>query len=296
MIIVKISGGLGNQLFQYSFGRFLSIKFNCELKFDIQTNYHYTNFTRRSFGLTHFNCDLKQASACEIHKFKCYDNNLLSRLERKIVQKLPFINRKYFVQNLYDFQKYIPSYRDNCYYDGYWQSENYFKSIEDIIRKDLDFNFTFRLSFNNKRILDDIKLNESVGVHIRRTDYITVKPNSLLFTPCSKEYYRRAIDFFTDKLSIPIFYFFSDDIDWAKVNFKDNRFRFIESNLDCPEVDLFLMSQCKNNIIANSSFSWWGAWLNSNPDKIVISPEKWYNGSLNKNSVDIIPSKWIKIY
>lgn len=293
MIIVKISGGLGNQLFQYSFGRSLSIKLNTDLKFDIQTNYNYSFFTKRSFGLGHFNIDMNLATKKEIHEFKCFDNEFLVRLERKIIQKLPFLNRKYVIQNLYNSKKFIPKYRDNCYYDGYWQSENYFKSIEDIIRKDLEFNL--QLSQYSKSLLDEINSNESISIHIRRGDYVKVKANSKLFSECSIEYYKKAINFFSAKVKHPQFFIFSDDIEWAKNNFAGSQFSFVDSNIDSPEMDLYLMSRCKNNIIANSSFSWWGGWLNSNPLKIVIVPKKWFNGYLNEVVSDLVPEKWIRI-
>lgn len=293
MIIVKISGGLGNQLFQYSFGRSLSIKLNTDLKFDIQTNYNYSFFTKRDVALKHFNIDLNLATKKEIRKLKYFENEFFVRMERKAVQKLPLLNRRYVVQNLFNNQKRIPNYKDNCYYDGYWQSENYFKSIEDIIRKDLEFKF--QINQNNQTIFDDINSNESVSIHIRRGDYITIKANSKLFPVCSIEYYRRGINFFVNKFKNPIYFVFSDDIDWAKDNFKGNQFRFVDSNLDCPEIDLFLMSRCRNNIIANSSFSWWGAWLNRNKEKIIIAPKNWYNGKLNDSTIDLIPETWIRM-
>jgi hypothetical protein len=115
MLIIKISGGLGNQLFQYSFGRNLSRKFNTELKFDIQTNYKLSGFTRRSFGLGSFNINLNIATKKEISKFKCTEATIFARLERKLVQKFPFLNRKYIVQNLHNRQTGQLKYRNNCY-------------------------------------------------------------------------------------------------------------------------------------------------------------------------------------
>jgi hypothetical protein len=183
--------------------------------------------------------------------------------------------------------------RDDCYYDGYWQSEKYFKPVENELRNELKL--ILNLNCENAKLLDDISNSESVSMHIRRGDYITVKNNFRRFAICSLEYYKQCMDLFVNKLNNPIFYVFSADVDWAKDNFKGDQFRFIVYNLDCPDIDLFLMSRCKNNIIANSSFSWWGAWLNQNNEKIVIAPKNWYNGKINDSAIDLIPETWIRI-
>ena len=139
MIIIRISGGQGNQLFQYSFGRSLSVELGTQLKFDDQTKCNYSFFKVRSFGLDHFNIELNQATKEDIDRCKYFDNGFYARVERKAVQELPFLNRKYLVQNFKSNQIFKQEFNDNCYYDGYWQSEKYFKSIESIIRNDLIF-------------------------------------------------------------------------------------------------------------------------------------------------------------
>lgn len=293
MIIIKISGGLGNQLFQYSFGRFLSLKLNTELKLDIQTNYNYAGFTKRYLGLNHFNINAKIATLEEIRNCKLFENEFLSRIERKSLQKFPFLNRRYVVQNLYSINSYRQEYVDNCYYDGYWQSESFFKPGESVIKKDLEFKL--QLNKNIVTSLEKIDSRESVSLHIRRGDYLTRKAHRKLFAKCSIEYYKQAIEFFNSKSNHFHYFVFSDEIEWAKDNFEGSQFSFIDSNLNFPEIDLFLMSRCKNNIIANSSFSWWGAWLNKNSDKIVIAPHQWYNGKLNKIINQLIPSEWNRI-
>lgn len=290
MIIIKISGGLGNQIFQYSFGRSLSLKLNTDLKFDIQTNLDIASFTKRSVGLFNFDVNLNLASAEEINQFKCFNNKYLSRTERKIIQKLPLLNKRYIVQDPYNPYNTVDSFRDNCYYDGHWQSEKFFKSIESVIRKDLEFNL--KLDQVNSRLLEEIDASDSVSIHIRRGDYINIKANSKMFYTCPFEYYQKGVEILNSKSANQQYFVFSDEIDWAKKNFKGYNFRFIESNIDLPVIDLFLMTKCKNNIIANSSFSWWGAWLNQNPNKIVIAPKNWYKGSLNRIINDLIPVEW----
>ena len=293
MIIVKISGGLGNQLFQYSFGRSLSIHLNAIVKYDVKVSYNFLEFTKRTFGLKHFKLEMQIASGKEISQFKIFENEYLDRFERFIIKKVPFLNPRYVIQNKINFEKDIKQFKDNCYYDGYWQSERFFKSVEDILRKELQF----RLQLNeiHDNLLIKISLNESVSIHIRRGDYITIKGNKELFSECTLEYYKQAINFFNVKLNNPLFFIFSDDINWAKNRFIGDEYCFVDFNKDFPEMDLYLMSKCKNNIIANSTFSWWGAWLNNYEFKKVIAPRKWYNGSLNILVNDLLPSDWIKI-
>jgi len=293
MIIIKLTGGLGNQLFQYAFGRYLSMRFNTELKIDAQTKGNSHSFTNRSIGIYNFSINAKLATQTEIKQFKYFSKGVFERLERKILQKVPIINKKYLVQSSHVFDFNMKYIRDNCYYDGYWQSEKYFKPIESMIREEFDYKRI--LCDENSELLKDILKRESISIHIRRGDYLSIKTNSELFSICSMEYYIKAIDYFLDICKNPYFYIFSDDIDWAMSNFKGEQFRIIDNNLNNPEIDLFLMSKCKHNVIANSSFSWWGAWLNANPSKVVIAPKKWYNGELNDESTDLIPSEWMKM-
>ena len=292
MIIIKISGGLGNQLFQYAFGRYLSVKFNTEMKFDVQTNYNSLSFTKRSVGLNNFNIHLEQASKDEINKFKYFENIFLARVERKLVKKMPFLNKRYLVQNLNKTEYGKADFRNNCYYDGYWQSEDYFEPIINKLKKEFKSSFIPVLDDINNSHLNEIKNSKSVSIHIRRGDYISIKSNEAIFCTCSINYYEKAIKYINDKINNPLFFVFSDDIEWVKNNFKGEQFRIIANNSHSPELDLFLMSNCKHNIIANSSFSWWGAWLNQNRNKIVISPSFWLK---NSHCDSITPKDWIKI-
>lgn len=294
MIIVKLSGGLGNQLFQYSFGRYLSLKYNTELKFDIQLNTNASDFTFRLLGLSKYNTHLLLAEIEEIKKYKFFINNFLSRIERKFIQLFPFFNKKFIIEKtFYILDEY--SLANNCYYDGYWQSEIYFNSIRDIIQSDL--RLIEDLSFENKEIADEIVKSNAISLHIRRGDYISVNSNTKIYAICTLEYYLKAIDYFNLINKNPVFFIFSDDTEWAKNNFKKSNFKIVDINRNSPEVDLYLMSLCKHNIIANSSYSWWGAWLNTNPSKIVISPSKWFNDEeINKKAIySLIPNNWMII-
>lgn len=294
MIVVKLSGGLGNQLFQYSFGRYLSLKYNTELKFDVQLDINTSNFTPRLLGLSKFRVDMNFASLKEISRFKNFNSGFFSRVERKLIQKFPFFNKKYIIEKTFDILN-KELLIDDSYYEGYWQSEYYFKSIIDVLRRDLQLNFD--LNEENKRIADDILNSMSVSLHIRRGDYISVNSNSKIYSVCSLQYYHDAINLFKLKFERPVFYIFTDDIDWAKENFMGDIFNVIDINQDNPHADMFLMSICKHNIIANSSFSWWGAWLNFNENKLVVAPKNWYiDKYMNAKAVSsLIPENWVVI-
>lgn len=172
---------------------------------------------------------------------------------------------------------------------GYFQTEKYFKKYEDEIRKNLDFkkDHTNFIDDYISKIYEVQEERPKISVHIRRTDYLTLEE----FHPvCSLYYYNQAVDIFGKEA---IFLIFSDDIKWAKENFKGENFLFVE--IGDPFKELCLMSKCDHHIIANSSFSWWGAWLNQKKDKKVIAPSLWFGKSMNKDASDIYCEGWIKI-
>ena len=185
---------------------------------------------------------------------------------------------------------------NNKYFVGYWQSENYFNSIEKIIRE--HFKFKPTLSEKNLRLKKRIENSNSVSLHIRRGDYVNNASAYKTHGLCSIEYYNRAIDEIKRQVKDPIFFIFSDDPEWVKsTDFGIINFEIIDWNIgNLSYIDMQMMNCCKHNIIANSSFSWWGAWLNSNSKKIVISPKKWFaNDVLNEQAKNIVPNSWIKI-
>jgi hypothetical protein len=200
------------------------------------------------------------------------------------------INESYF-----NFNKDILSLSDHCYLSGYWQTEKYFSDIENLIRE--DFRIIKPLDGQNLGIAEKIKHTESVSIHLRGRDYINrVETKKIHFT-CDNSYYERSLSFIREKIKNPHFFVFSDDPEWAKKFLKTNHsFTFVEGNSwnKTSYEDLRLMSLCRHNIIANSSFSWWGAWLNLNVDKIVVAPKKWF-ADTERNSQDLIPDGWIKL-
>ena len=295
MIIVKLQGGLGNQMFQYAIGRKLSLLNKTELKLDLSFLLDRTprpNFTYRDYNLNIFNLNIEFATQKEI---KLFVNYLDSRIKRKIYTYL-FLgrNNKYIDEKQFTCDPDILKLTGNLYLDGYWQTEKYFSDIKDILCND----FTIKISQDkkNQEMIKTIKNTNSVSIHIRRGDYIENKQIYNVHGICDLDYYYNCINLFLKKLKNPHFFIFSDDHRWAKENLKlDCPLTFVDHNDASKNYeDLRLMSQCRHNIIANSTFSWWGAWLNQNPDKIVYAPQKWFSDS-SRNTKDLIPDEWIKL-
>ena len=177
---------------------------------------------------------------------------------------------------------------------GSWISEQYFKDIEDIIRKELTIKTP--QTGKNKEIAEMILNTESVSLHIRRGDYVTDPANRELYSTCNLDYYARCFEYMANRLKSPYVFVFSDDISWVKENLKSSfPLTFVDHNTGLTGYeDMRLMSQCKHNIIANSSFSWWGAWLNTNPEKIICAPKEFIR-LWNFDTKDIVPDEWVKL-
>lgn len=290
MIAVKLWGGIGNQLFQYGFGCYLAEKRNEHVFFSTEKQIEISKLP-----ISYFDLNISLLTIDQLKSINYYfQNPYFYRLYRKICKVFPFVNNKVVVEKKLYFHHKI--FQQDKFYDGYWQSYKYLLPIEKILRNKLTFNET---DFSEIYLKDQIKVNNSISIHIRRGDYLS-KRNNRLFENCSKVYYQNAIDFISTKIEKPHFYIFSNDIDWIKQNFifkKSLNCTYVE-NSNLPNnvlTDLYLMSLCKHHIIANSTFSWWGAWLNASEEKIVISPLKWYKGKLNESTIDLIPPKWIRM-
>ncbi|MDX8335948.1 alpha-1,2-fucosyltransferase [Candidatus Cetobacterium colombiensis] len=286
MKLVNISGGLGNQMFQYAF--YLSLKNKnknknifCDISF-----YKITN--------SHNGFELKNIFKVNESEFKnkYYSNNIIWKVLREILKKIKLLDIKKniggeYKENLDKLDSFL------TIYDGYWQNEKYFKDIEDELRE--KFVFTKIEDSRNLKILKKIQQTNSVSIHIRRGDYIG-HPHLDGLAPI--KYYKDAIEYIKSKIENPIFIIFSNDIKWCKEKLKleEDQVEFIDWNIkEKSYIDMQLMSNCKHNIIPNSSFSWWGAWLNKNSNKIVIAPEKWFKGIDEKNYKEIVPKSWIKM-
>lgn len=291
MIITKLQGGLGNQMFQYAIGRRLAIRQNTELTLDLTFFDNPGHTTYRKFDLSFFNIKSRPASNQEIYHLskRKIKNKFIKFLYNTIYNK-----KSHILEDRFDFNENILDLRDNVYLEGYWQTEKYFKDIEDIIRN--DFKPAKSLSIETQKLAKKITGCNSLSVHIRRGDYISNKKFNSIFGTCDLDYYHEALSIIVKKVknqNISIFVF-SDDINWAKNNFKTKHETYFMDNpkITAPE-EMILMGLCKNNIIANSSFSWWGAWLNNNKEKIIVAPQKWFNDT-SKNTKDLIPTRWLK--
>lgn len=286
MIMVKLKGGLGNQMFQYATGLFLASKNNEELKLDV-TGYedprHANSDTPRKYRMYAFNLSGNVATSEEAFK---------ARNPYGIFSKgLRFFNQRILKKYYKDYDsKFLK--KSHKYVEGYFQSEKNFLPIADKIRRE----FTIKNESEDFHVeKNKIDKTKSVSVHIRRGDYVNDKATSNYFGLYSKEYYEKAMALMELKIEAPIFYFFSDDINWVKGEFgEQSNFNFISNTKLEDYEELMLMASCSHNIIANSSFSWWGAWLNPNPNKLVIALKKWVNANPDPH-LNIIPEVWTRL-
>lgn len=283
MIITRLRGGLGNQLFQYAAGRALAEQHKVPLKLDL---YSYRKHPYRTFDLHHFNIDAPEASRVEVHHFT--GSNPLTRYlnKRENYFRCPTV----FAQPHYHFYEDFDNLPGDLYLSGYWQSEKYFASLGTLIRQ----HFTPRvpLDSRNVELKSEVGTKDSVAVHVRRGDYGSAAYSGF-FGGLSDSYYRDAMASIQSQVPNASFYFFSDDIDWCRSTFGSEGIHYVShNNGDNAYKDLLLMAACRHNIIANSSFSWWGAWLNTSPGKRVIAPVKWFKTNFLNKKVPVYPSRY----
>ena len=292
MIICNIIGGLGNQMFQYAAGRALALRNKTELRLDISGFENYA--LHQGFELQRvFSCPAAIASPGDIRRILGWQS---SSIARRILMRPRFAalrRRSFVVEPHFHYWPGEFKISGDCYLSGYWQSEKYFKSIEDIIRS--EFSFKTALSGANAELAHQINETNAVSLHIRRGDYVENAKTLATHGVCSLDYYQKAIRHIAERMPHPVFFLFSDDIAWVKGNLKiDFPCRHVSHNRGLESYnDMHLMSLCRHHIIANSSFSWWGAWLNPYPNKIVIAPVKWFANGTTVD--DLLPSDWIKL-
>ena len=298
-IVTRLMGGLGNQMFQYAFGRSLSENNKMELKLDTVSGFK-DDYYGRKYVLNKFNIVENIAEAKDIpYLFFSHTEaaTLLGKFKRTANFLVENINSAIIREK--DFEKDGGlSYQANKYYFiGFWQKEDYFKLIRTSLLKE----FTLKYPFNDmsKLLADQIVKTNSVAVHFRNYGYHN---NKYLFQRpdihgvLSEVYYHNALKTILQRVEDPHLFIFSDT---AGVLLKNFQFTIpytpVTHNIHSSHEDLLLMSICKHQIIANSSFSWWAAWLNQNPAKTIIAPKIWFLDKYRNENNDIIPENWIKM-
>ena len=292
MVISNILGGLGNQMFQYAAARALSAAKGQPLYLDVSDFSGYR--LHNGFELSRvFNFKFETAEARHLRHVLGWRSCRPLRRMLKLPQMAWLRGDHFVVEPHFHYWPGFFVVPDDCYLAGYWQSEKYFKSIEGIIRN--EFSFNTPLAGMNAELANQIKGANAVSLHIRRGDYVQNARTLATHGVCSLDYYRTAIRYIAQRTEHPLFFLFSDDIAWVKDNLKiDFPCQHVDHNHGIESYnDMHLMSLCRHHIIANSSFSWWGAWLNSGADKIIVAPQKWFvNG---KRVDDLFPQAWVTL-
>ncbi len=294
MVIVRLMGGLGNQMFQYAAARRLALEQGVPLKLDVSW---FAGSRERAYALGGLNVEAAFATTAEL------DGIIGSSSRGRRARALSTLKRHLLIgqgwtwiyeHRLSPYNRRVQRARGRVYLDGYWQSERYFVPVAETIRR--DFTVIARPDGSGREIADRIATTESVSVHVRRGDYVSDPQTSPARSVCTPDYYRRCALRAAEGLANPHLFLFSDDPEWVEANLR----------FECPTTvvsrtapggiyaDLQLMSACRRHIIANSSFSWWAAWLDPRPDKVVLAPRRWmYDARVDDR--DVLPAAWIRM-
>jgi hypothetical protein len=293
MIVTKLKGGLGNQMFQYAVGRHLAHLHGTELKLDISMfdNYEWHDYSLKPFNiLENFATNEEVTAMKHKEKLKFEWPDWL----RRVLKNGFNYTSKHIREKHIHYDSSILTLPANVYLEGYWQSERYFKDIEQLIRR--EFRVKSRPEGKNLTLAKRISESESISLHIRRGNYVTDEKTNKFHGTCSFEYYYNCLELLKRRISNPHVFLFSDDPEWVNDKIKLPYQTTVVDHNDVHKdfEDLRLMSQCKYHIIANSTFSWWGAWLSEYKQKIVFCPRRWF-ASGKRNTIDLIPDAWQKI-
>jgi hypothetical protein len=293
MVIVRLMGGLGNQMFQYAAARRMSLAHKMLLTLDISS---FARWRDRAYALHHFDIQEAFATPEQLRQVTGPAAKGMGRLAFRLRRRFRIGYDWTWIheRTLSPFDQRVLRPHRRVYLDGYWQSEKYFTDIADTIRR--EFTLDLQPDPRTQEIADQIAATESVSVHIRRGDYVADPRKTLTRSVCTPAYYRRCVALVVERLVNPHLFLFSDDPGWVAANM----------SFECPVTlvsgssphreyaDLQLMSACRYHIIANSSFSWWGAWLDPRPDKLVLAPRRWMNDP-RVDDRDVVPAAWVKV-
>lgn len=291
IVVAEIIGGLGNQMFQYANAKALALANGRQLQLDLSRfekyKLHNGYELKRVFGIS------EPVASKMVLRAVFGIWQLVGLVSPKLRNRLARIcvGSKFLYEKEFGF-KSIELTNDVQYLSGYWQSAKYFANYADAIRQDFVFQMPDNEQLNSFREEVLSAAENAVSVHVRRGDYLA-KKNVSLFASLSDQYYINAINLLKIKRNAPKFFVFSDDIDWCRANFVGEEFVFVSGfSGDMSYLDMYLMSICNSNIIANSTFSWWGAWLNKAPNKIVVAPTAWFSDKSIKTN-DVYPDEWV---
>lgn len=292
MIIVRLMGGLGNQMFQYATARRLAHYRKTGLRLDttFYGNMHEAD-TPRHYDLDCYKISGRPATKAELERMLPQDFKAM--LAYRIKRWIGLDNRlRPLGEHSKSFHEVVLRARKNTYLVGWWQNEKYFTDIRDILLSE----FTpKKLSAYARKMLAGIKKGNSVSIHVRRSDYISNKYANKEHGVMPLSYYEAAASYIQKRVPSAQFFIFSDDIAWCRKNFKFDDAVFVEARGQQACEDIYLMRHCQHNIVANSSFSWWGGWLNDSPDKIVIAPRTWFQNEQSNQETEIVPKSWTRL-
>lgn len=291
MVISGITDGLGNQMFQYACGRSLALHKQTTFKIDTAWFSNIEQrFTQRDFRLDKLNTEISIASAEEIKKLKQPKYPfIINSIYWRRQYALPYYKRHFFKEQQFNYDENLLHAGKDVYLQGFFQSYKYFEKIRELLLREFTPKQLPPVVAEKEK---SIKSGNAVSLHIRRGDYVAIGNAQYVL---DLSYYHRALEVIQQSSGGVKVFIFSDEPEWAKQNLAlDVETEVVSSPDILPEHDIYLMSCCKHNIIANSSFSWWGAWLNNNPGKIVTAPKEWFKGN-TKDTRDLIPQNWIQL-
>ena len=292
MIVTRLMGGLGNQMFQYAAGRSLALRLGTELLIDrtwLESERQMFETPRR-YELDVLRLRARFASPELVSALERRGNNPLNRLRKKIGIAAPAVVLR---ETSHAFDPSFRTVSRNVLLVGYWQSEKYFAACADEIRS--EFGLRDSPSDRNRELIEQMRATSSLSLHVRRGDYVSSETTNRFHGVMPIAYYRDAVRAVTERAGPVEIFVFSDDIDWCKreLEISGHRLHYVDHNTRGSE-DMRLMSSCRHHILANSSFSWWGAWLNPDPGKLVVAPVRWFQEP-SVDTSDLLPGGWLRL-
>lgn len=290
MVIGRITSGLGNQLFQYALARTLALRNHTSLYLDL--SYYkqtYATNTPRTFKLDRFNVRYERLETSPYVYLSKATKLLPNRSLKPFAQ---FVREPHF----HFGRAVLEAKAKLIVLEGFWQSERYFGECASVIRDELSFKRQVGPAFDSyRRMIQQAEL--PISIHIRRGDYVTHPEFSQSFGFVGLAYYQQAIRMITNRFPSATLFVFSDDMDWVRHNLSLNLPHVFVNNTgaDADVDDLESISLCHHHVIANSSFSWWGAWLNPRADKVVVAPNQWFKNKPDWNTRDLVPPGWLRL-